>query len=138
MEQQQEVASAAGGQSRSTDGLGGVAPAAWMYKNAYTENWYLRWEEAKDRLSVPLYTPEQIAEIVASERRHQKLMEENNNILRREIAEMQELCDDLSSSVIAAAFLAPHGNGAKALLDEAVERMATRARRKVGGSEAVK
>lgn len=59
-------------------------------------------------------------------------------ILRREIAEMQELCDDLSSSMIAAAFLAPHGSGAKALLDEAVERMATRSRRKVGGSEAVK
>lgn len=73
-----------------------------------------------------------------TEYRNQRLLEENCTILRREIAEMQELCDDLSSTVIAAAFLAPHGNGAKALLDEAIERMATRARRKVGGSEAVK
>ena len=73
----------------STDGLGSMEPTAWMYKNANTNNWYLRWEEAKDRLSVPLYTPSQIAEIVASMRRNQKLLEENCQILRREIAELE-------------------------------------------------
>ena len=78
--------SAACGQSVLTDRLGGMTPAAWMYKNANTDNWYLRWSEAPDRLSVPLYTPEQIAEIVASEHRHQRLLEENCRILRREVA----------------------------------------------------
>lgn len=89
IEQPQNDESAAGGQSRSTAGLGGFEPAAWMYKNAYTRNWYLQWTEAKDRLSVPLYTPEQIAEIVASEHRHQKLLEENCRILRQEISELE-------------------------------------------------
>lgn len=88
-EQPQTDASAAGGQSRSTAGLGGITPAAWMYKNKNTANWYLRWEEAKDRLSVPLYTPEQIAEIVASEHRHQQLLEENCRLLRQEISELE-------------------------------------------------
>ena len=73
----------------SIDGLGGMTPAAWMYKNANTDHWYLRWEEAKDRRSVPLYTPEQIAEIVASEHRNQKLLEDNCRILRREISELE-------------------------------------------------
>lgn len=79
----------AGGASALTGWLGGMTPAAWMYKNAITDNWYLRWEEAKDRRSVPLYTPEQIAEIVAIEHRHQKLLEENCRILRKEISELE-------------------------------------------------
>ena len=63
------------------------------------------------------------------------LLERWNNRPSGELRELQELCDDLSSSVIAAAFLAPHGNDAKALLDEAIERMAARARRKVSGGD---
>lgn len=65
-------------------------------------------------------------------------MEAEHASLRDELRELQELCNDLSSTVIAAAFLAPHGNGAKALLDEVIERMTQRARRKVSDGEASK
>jgi len=46
--------------SALTDVLGGMRPEAWMYKNANTADWYLRWKKAEDRESVPLYSGSQL------------------------------------------------------------------------------
>ena len=60
VEQLQTENSAAGGLSDLTDVLGGMRPEAWMYKNANTADWYLRWKKAEDRESVPLYSGSQL------------------------------------------------------------------------------
>lgn len=74
-------------------------------------------------------------------------LDTSNELLEEEFAqrqdaiadrnEMQELLDDLRITVIAAASIAPHGSAAKELLDEAIEHMAARARKKVDGIGAV-
>ena len=49
-----------GAASALSAGLGGMRPEAWMYKNANTPDWYLRWKKAEDRESVPLYSGSQL------------------------------------------------------------------------------
>jgi hypothetical protein len=132
MEQIMNDSSPACSQSVLADRLDSMTPTAWMYKNAYTEDWYLKWTEDHDRHCVPLYTPEQIAEIVASEHRCQRLLEDNCRVLQRELAEMQELCDDLITSLIEATSLANCRGGPRNLLEAAMDRIESLALRKPG------